>query len=130
MYNQVTLIGRLGNDPELRYTPTGIPVAAFRMVTNETWTKDGQKQEKSTWFRVTLWKADAENVVKYVSKGDKVMVVGRVEAPNAYTNKNGEAAASNEVTCSTIKYLEGTKNGDATAHIIIAEPEDDDPIPF
>ena len=110
MYNQITLIGHLGSEVELRYTPTGTPVCTFRMATNSKWTKDGEKTEKSVWHRITLWRADAENAAKYLGKGDMVMVVGETEQPSAYINKNQEASAQNEVTGRTIKYLK-TKGG-------------------
>ena len=110
MYNQVTLIGHLGSEVELRYTAIGTPVCNFRMATNEVWTKDGQKQEKVTWHRISLWRVNAENAAKYLGKGDMVMVVGKTEMPSAYLNKNNEAVAQNEVTGETIKYLKTKKN--------------------
>ena len=130
MHNQVTLIGHLGSEVEMRYTGTGAPVCSFRMATNEVWTKDGQRQEKVTWHRITLWRVNAENAAKYLGKGDMVMVVGKTEMPSAYTNKNGEATAQNEVTGETIKYLKtkgNAANGDKSS---VPVPEDADSIPF
>ena len=130
MYNSVTLLGNLGSEVELRYTATGTPVCSFRMATNEVWTRDGQKQEKSVWFRVTLWKTDAENAAKYLAKGDKVMVVGQVEQPSAYINKNQEAAAQNEITGRTIKYIKTKGNASEEHKSSVPTPEDAESIPF
>ena len=129
MYQSIQIIGNLGSDIELRYTPAGTAVATFRMAANEKYTVDGEKREKVVWFRVTLWKTDAENAAKYLTKGSQVMVVGQMEAPNAYVNKSGEPAASNEVTCRTIKYLsKGGANGSNEANATPAT--DDGSIPF
>jgi len=138
MYNQITLIGHLGSEVELRYTPTGTPVCTFRMATNDVWTKDGQKQEKVVWHRITMWRVNAENAAKYLGKGDQVMVVGKTEMPSAYLNKNNEASAQNEVTGDTIKYLKTKKNasnGDESgAHAMASEAQgkktDNGDIPF
>ena len=129
MYQSIQIIGNLGSDVELRFTPAGTPVATFRMAANEKYTVDGEKREKVVWFRVNLWKADAENADKYLAKGSQVMVVGQMEAPNAYVNKAGEPAASNEVTCRTIKYLsKGGANGSNEA--ASSSGNDDSSIPF
>ena len=64
MYQQLTIVGRLGRDPELRYTPTGTAVCTFNVATDRVWLKDDVKQEETTWHRVTTWKAQAENCAK------------------------------------------------------------------
>ena len=66
MYQQITLIGNLGADPEMRYTPNGLPVTSFRMAVSRNWTgQDGQRQEKTVWFRVTAWRKLAETASQY-----------------------------------------------------------------
>ena len=129
MFQSITIIGNLGSDIELRYTPAGTPVATFRMAANEKYTVDGEKREKVVWFRVTLWKADAENAAKYLAKGSQVMVVGQMEAPSAYINKAGEPASNNEVTCRTIKYLSGRAGANGSTEAAQSSG-DDSSIPF
>jgi len=112
MYQQIMLIGNLGNDPEMRYTPSGVPVASFSLAVNRTWTgQDGQRQDKTTWFRVTTWRKQAEIVSQYLTKGSKVMIVGEIEEARPYTDRDGNQRASLEVTAQTVKFLSG--RGDA-----------------
>ena len=111
MFQQITLIGNLGNDPELRYTPTGIPVASFSLAVSKAQTKDGQKQEKTTWFRVSAWNKQAEAVSQYLHKGSKVLFVGEVEEARAFTDKQGNNRASLEVTAREIKFLSSKQDG-------------------
>lgn len=114
MYQQITLIGNLGSDPEMRYTPSGQPVTTFRMAVSRTWVgADGQRQEKTTWFRVTAWRKLAETASQYLTKGSKVLVVGEVEEANAYMDKEGKPRASLEVTANVIRFL--TPRGEAAA---------------
>ncbi len=108
MYQQIMLIGNLGNDPEMRYTPSGVPVASFSLAVNRTWTgQDGQKQDKTTWFRVTTWRKQAEIVSQYLTKGSKVMIIGEIEEARPYTDRDGNQRASLEVTAQTVKFLSG-----------------------
>src|SRR5690348_11690183 len=108
MYQQIMLIGNLGNDPEMRYTPSGVPVASFSLAVNRTWTgQDGQRQDKTTWFRVTTWRKQAEIVSQYLTKGSKVMVIGEIEEARPYTDRDGNQRASLEVTAQTVKFLSG-----------------------
>lgn len=107
MYQQVTLLGRLGSDPELRHTATGAPVCSFRLAVQKQWqTPDGQLREKVTWVRVTAWQKLAEVVSDYLAKGRQVLVIGDLENPQAYVSKSGELAATNEVTARTIRFLD------------------------
>jgi len=113
MYQQITLVGNLGNDPEMRYTPSGIPVASFNMAVNKTWTtQDGQRQDKTTWFRVTAWRRTAETVSQYLSKGRRVLVVGEIEEARPYTDREGNPRASLEVTAQIIKFIGGRNDTD------------------
>jgi len=106
MYQQITLIGNLGTDPEMRYTPSGVPVSSFSLAVNKSWTgQDGQRQDKTTWFRVTTWRKQAEIVSQYLTKGRRVMVVGEVEEARAYTDRDGNQRASLEVTAQIVKFL-------------------------
>ena len=114
MYQKVILMGNLGKDPEMRYTPDGTPVTSFSVATNETWTgRDGQQQERTTWWRVTAWRRLAENCNQYLSKGRPVLVEGRMNpdpetgGPRVYTRNDGTSGASYEVTAFTVKFLGG-----------------------
>ena len=87
MINQVTLLGRVGKDPEIRYTKDNQAVAMFSIATSEKWKdKDGKTQENTTWHNVKAWEQKAELVEKYVKKGDLLFVQGRIE----YTENNGK----------------------------------------
>lgn len=92
----------------MRYTPAGKAVASFRLAINT-------RKDKTLWVRVSCWEKTAELVSQYLTKGSKVMIIGEVEEPNAYTNKAGEAAANLEVTARVIKFLGGTSNGTVPA---------------
>lgn len=112
MFQQVILMGNLGNDPEMRYTPSGVPVATFSLAVNRRWTgTDGQHQEKTTWFRVTAWRKEAELVSQYLSKGRQVLVVGEIEEARAFMGQDGQPRASLEVTARNIRFIGG--RGDA-----------------
>lgn len=108
MYQNIILIGNVGNEPEMRYTPSGVAVTSFSLAVNKHWTDSGtnEKKEKTTWFRITTWRKTAEIASQYLKKGSKVMVAGEMEAPNAYLDKSGKPAASLEVTANEIKFLD------------------------
>ena len=111
MYQQITLIGNLGNDPEMRYTPSGVPVTSFSLAVTKRWTgQDGQRQEKTLWFRISAWRKTAEIASQYLTKGSKVLVVGELEEARAYTDREGNLRAALEVTAQNIQFL--TPRGD------------------
>jgi single-strand DNA-binding protein len=111
MYSKVICVGRLGKDPEMRYTPSGVPVTSFNIATNRRWANaNGEQQEKTTWFRVTCWRKLAELTAQYLQKGRLVLVEGDIEA-QAWTDKEGNARASLEITATTVKFL-GSREGD------------------
>jgi single-strand DNA-binding protein len=95
--NKVILVGNLGRDPEVRYTPSGQAVANFTVATNEAWTdKAGQKQERTEWHRVVVWGKTAENCGEYLSKGRQVYIEGRLQT-REWTNKEGAKQFTTEV---------------------------------
>ena len=107
MYQQLIIVGNLGNDPELRYTANGTPVAHFNVAVNRRWTKeDGSQGEETTWFRVSAWRQLAEVCNQYLRKGRQVMVVGRVTA-SAYSGADDKPRASLDVTADTVRFLGG-----------------------
>src|SRR5689334_6716630 len=95
--NKVILIGNLGQDPELRYTPGGAAVANLRIATNEAWTdKNGQKQERTEWHSVVMWGKQAEIVKQYLAKGRQIYIEGRLQT-RSWQDKEGNKRYSTEV---------------------------------
>lgn len=124
MYQSTTIIGYLGRDPEMRYTPSGAPVTNFSVATSRRWTDAaGVQQERTTWFRVVAWRKLAEACNQYLHKGQLVMVEGEVDA-SAYMPSGGEPRASLELTARTVKFL--SKSGEAQEEAA----EDENQIPF
>ena len=108
MYQRIILIGHLGRDPEMRYTPDGTPVTSFTVATNRRWTDaNGQQQEWTVWFRVTAWRRLAETCGQYLSKGRLVLVEGELTEPRPFQGRDGQWRASLDVTARTVKFLGG-----------------------
>lgn len=106
MFQQVIIIGNVGRDAELSYTPQGIAVAKFSVAVEKVTGKGEQKQSKTTWFRVTIWRERAENLSQYIKKGNKIMCKGEIDV-SAYTGRDGLPSASLELTADEIKFLGG-----------------------
>lgn len=112
--NQLTITGNLTADPESRFTPSGAQVTAFGVAVNKRWkSKDGQPQEKVTFFRVSAWNSLAEVCEKYLVKGSKVLVVGEMEPARGYKRQDGEIGASLEVTANSVEFLTPLNNDGA-----------------
>ena len=111
-FNKITIVGYLGRDPELRYTPDGTPVCDFSVATTER-RKDrsGEPQDITTWFRVTAWRRLAELANQYLTKGKQVYVEGRL-IQKEYQDRDGNTRFNLEVTASEIQFL-GTRSDDA-----------------
>lgn len=104
--NKVMLIGHLGADPELRYTPSGVPVATFRIATNETWRDaEGKTQEKTEWHTIVVWRKLAELTNDLLKKGSRVYVEGRLQT-RTYEDKNGIRRTVTEIVADDIILLE------------------------
>ncbi len=111
MYQKTMVVGHLGRDPEMRYTPSGVPVTSFSIATTRKWTnQNGESQEKTTWFRVTCWRKTAELAAQYLKKGRLVLVEGDIDA-SAYTDREGNPRASLELTATTLKFLGSREEG-------------------
>ena len=111
MYQKTIVVGHLGRDPEMRYTQSGVPVTSFSIATTRKWSSaSGEQQEKTTWFRVTCWRKLAELTAQYLKKGRLVLVEGDIEA-SAFTDREGNARASLELTATNIKFLGGRGEG-------------------
>jgi len=108
--NKVILIGNLGSDPEMRYTPNGAAVCEFRMAVSRRYTTAaGEQREETEWFRVTSWNRLAELVNQYLAKGRKAYVEGRISS-SAYTDREGQPRASLEVTAETVTFLDSRES--------------------
>lgn len=129
MYQKTIVVGHLGRDPEMRYTPDGTPVTSFSIATTRKWTNsEGQQQEKTTWFRVTAWRKLAETCNQYLSKGRLVLVEGDIDV-SAWSDKtSGEARATLELRARTVKFLGGRgERGEAPER---TAPMPEEEIPF
>jgi single-strand DNA-binding protein len=106
--NKVILVGNLGRDPELRYTPGGQPVANFTIATNESWTKkDGSgREERTEWHRIVAWGRTAELCAQYLAKGRTVYIEGRLQT-REWENKEGQKQRTTEVVAQTVQFLGG-----------------------
>lgn len=106
-FNKITLVGNLGRDPELRYTPQGTPVCSFTMATNERRKdKSGEFQDQTTWFRVTLWGRQAETASQYLTKGRPVYIEGRLRIEE-WTDRDGKQRYTLEVHATDMQFIGG-----------------------
>jgi single-strand binding protein len=103
--SKVTLIGNLGSDPEMRFTPDGKAVTSFRMATNYRYTTSaGESREETDWFRITVWGKQAEQCNQFLTKGRQAYVEGRLHARN-WQGQDGQTRTSLEVTADRVIFL-------------------------
>lgn len=137
--NKAFLIGRLGADPDVRYTPGGAAVANFNLATNRSWKgKDGNRQEETTWHRIVVWRGLAELAKEYLKKGNMVYVEGHIQN-RSWEDQNGQKHYVSEIVASDIKLLDGgsqrsADTGPAAPPADIEPPQDIEPnqdeVPF
>jgi single-strand DNA-binding protein len=141
--NKVILVGNLGRDAELRYTPGGAAVATLNLATTEVWNdKGGQRQEKTEWHRVVLWGKQAESLQEYLTKGKQIYVEGRLQT-RQWDDKDGNKRYTTEIKADRITLLGGGGGGGRAASMDRGaaaishgadeppmEPITDDDIPF
>jgi single-strand DNA-binding protein len=107
--NKVILVGYLGADPDMRYTPSGQGVCELRLATSESWNdKNGQRQERTEWHRVVVWGKRAEVCSKYLAKGRQVFVEGRIQT-RSYDDKEGIKRYMTEIIAADVQFLGGGK---------------------
>lgn len=112
--NKVQLLGRLGQDPELKYTPGGPAVCNFTLATSESWTdKSGKKQEKTEWHRVVVWGKLAELCNMYLSKGRQAYVEGRLKT-RGWDDKQGNKRYTTEINAKEVQFLDSKNESDVT----------------
>ena len=142
--NKVILVGNLGRDAELRYTPGGAAVATLNLATTEVWNdKGGQRQEKTEWHRIVLWGKQAESLQEYLTKGKQIYVEGRLQT-RQWDDKDGNKRYTTEIKADRVTLLGGggaggrgasmDRGGAAMSHAggdePPMEPITDDDIPF
>jgi single-strand DNA-binding protein len=112
--NKVILVGNLGADPELKYTPSNRPVCNLSIATNEVFKdKGGQRQERTEWHRVTVWGEQAENCSKYLAKGRMVYIEGRLQTRSWDDKTDGKKRYSTEIVADRVTFLGGGAEGGA-----------------
>jgi len=136
--NKVILIGNLGADPELRYTPAGTAVTTFNIATTDKWKdKDGQPQERTDWHRIVVWDRQAEIAKEYLRKGSSVYIEGRLQTRN-YDDKEGVKRYVTEIISQRMQFLGARGAGQASENGISEPPpppasdsaNQDDDLPF
>lgn len=135
--NKVTLLGNLGGDPEVRFTPGGAAVANATLATNKVWTKDGERKESTEWHRLVFWSRLAEIAGEYLRKGSTIYVEGELQT-RKWDDKDGQTRYTTEIVVREMQMLGGRAEGgannasgfntDAGAAIAHGDtsPEDDD----
>ncbi len=142
MYQKIIVVGNLGRDPEMRYMPDGTAVTNFSIATSRRWADKatGEPREETTWFRITVWRKQAETANEYLSKGSKVLVEGRIKpdpntgGPRLWTRQDGTVGASFEITADAVRFMsargevssEQAGGGDLGS----APAQEEDEIPF
>ncbi len=128
-YNKVILIGRLGRDPELKYTPSGTPVANFPLATSEVYVdREGNRQEKTEWHRIVVWSKQAESVANYLSKGRLALVEGSLQT-RKWTDAQGQERYTTEIRAQRVVFLDsqGTAVG---SEEVLSSPKSNPTDPF
>jgi single-strand DNA-binding protein len=118
MYQSTTIVGNLGKDPEMRYTPSGTPVTSMNVATNRKYTgSDGQVVKETTWFRVSVFGKQAEACAQYLKKGSTVLVEGRLQSdlktggPKTFTRQDGTMGTSFEIAANTVRFMSSREGG-------------------
>ena len=118
--NRMMVIGNLGTDPEMRYTPNGNPVTSFRIATTRTYTSgDGERQQDTEWFTVVAWNQLAELCNQYLTKGRRAYVDGRLHS-NSWQGTDGQTRFRNEIIADRVLFLDRQPTSPSTS-------EDQDP---
>jgi len=123
--NKVIIVGRLGADPEVKAIGSGSTVARLNVATSETWVKDGNKQEKTEWHRITVWGKLAEICGKHLSKGRQVYVEGKLQT-RSWEDQQGQKRYSTEIVASTVQFLGAAAGGERTTNHSNASSGNDD----
>ena len=106
MYAQLIIVGNVGQDPEMRYTPNGTPVCNFSVAVNRTWhNAAGEQQQKVTWYRIQAWQRQAEICAEFVKKGDRLFIISDTIEVAAWNDRDGNAHGNIQLVPRTIRFL-------------------------
>lgn len=131
--NKVILVGNLGQDPEIRYTPGGAAVCNFSIATTERWNskQSGQLEEKTEWHRIVVWGKQAENCNQYLKKGRPAYIEGRLQT-RSWDDKDGNKRYTTEIVAQAVQFLGGRDSAGSSEPRAAAKPQaqNDGPPPF
>ncbi len=126
-FHTIVIVGRLGREPEMRYSPAGQVVTNFNLASNRQFTDStSQTVKETTWFRVSAWGKTAENCAEYLHKGSLVLVEGRLACdpetggPRLYSRKDGTPGTAFEVSASTVRFLSSQENHEQESELAAA----------
>ncbi len=126
--NKVVLIGNLGSDPEMRFTPSGVQVASVSLATSESWNdKNGERHERTEWHRLVLWRKLAEIAGQYLKKGSKIYAEGKLQT-RTWDDQKGQRHYMTEVVVNNLEMLDGT-GGPAELDMAYASQKGENPAP-
>ena len=110
--NKIMVIGNVGTDPEMRYTPSGSPVTSFRLATNRRYTtQEGERRDETEWFTIVAWSSLAEQVNQYLAKGRRAYVEGRLHS-HSYQGNDGPMRFTNEIIADRVLFLDRAGTGE------------------
>lgn len=112
--NKIMVIGNLGTDPEMRYTPNGNAVTSFRLATSRTYTAQGERREETEWFTVVTWNQLAELCNQYLTKGRRIYAEGRLKS-DTWTGNDGQTRFRNEIIANQVVFLDSGAPAEAGA---------------
>ena len=128
--NRMLVIGNLGRDPEMRYTPNGNPVTSFSIATNRRYTDtQGERREETEWFTVVAWNQLAEQCNQYLSRGQRAYVEGRLRS-SSWQGQDGQTRFRNEIIAERVLFLDRAGGGSGSTESEGESPFDEDSLPF
>jgi len=137
MYHTIIIAGNLGRDPEMRYTPSGQAVTNFSVAVNDNYTNSqGERVERTIWFRVSTWGKQAEVCNQYLKKGRKVLVEGRLVAdqstggPRVYSRQDGSTGSSFEISAANVRFISSTRDDGSGSFMDESSSAQEEDIPF
>lgn len=106
MYAQITIVGNVGQDPELRYTPSGTPMCTFSVAVNRTWTNAaGEQQQKATWYSIVAFQRQAEVCAEHIKQGDRVLIVSENIESSGWVDRDGNVRTKIQLVPRSVRFL-------------------------
>jgi len=128
--NKVMIIGNLGNDPEMRYTPNGNPVTSFPIATNRVFTSsEGERKQETEWFTVVTWNKLAESCNQYLTKGKRVYVEGRLRT-RSWEGQDGQKRSRTEIVAERVLFLDRQTTAPLSEESKVEDMTTEDDLPF